>query len=93
MRQSLRSAHPTVQFLVLVLLGFAATFVLGGMATGLFYLAGYGDEALQATQNMTSPTPIQVLILKLYQIVSSYWFVLPFLISSIELCWSKKAML
>lgn len=71
MRQTLRSAHPTIQFLVLVLLGFAATFVLGGMATGLFYLAGYGDEALEATRNMADPTSIQILILKLYQIVQA----------------------
>jgi uncharacterized protein len=86
MRQSLRSAHPTVQFLVLVLLGFAATFVLGGMATGLFYLAGYGDEALQATQNMTSPTPIQVLILKLYQIVQAIGlFAVPYILYRIVL--------
>ena len=81
MRESLRSSHPVIQLLILLLFGVVAMLVLAGVTMIPFLLAGYSLDALSSTQSLSSSDTNEIFFLKVLQLAQALGlFIAPYVV-------------
>lgn len=86
MRESLRSSHPIAQLLILLVFGVLAMLLLAGITMIPFLFAGYGLDALAASNSLSKADTDEIFFLKVLQLVQAIGlFIAPYIVYRIIL--------